>query len=130
MEEGLCRCRCEADIRAAGFPVPRKSACVFCPYGTRGDWQTFARELPEQFQATVDLESAKPPTKAGIKLPIMGYRVVKDAQGQVVRRVLPTLPTYISKTYKPKAITCKVCGGPRATKATGCDYLDDNLSAA
>jgi len=42
IEWKLCRCRCEALIRLAGYPVPRKSACVFCPYASKGDWQTFA----------------------------------------------------------------------------------------
>jgi hypothetical protein len=37
IEWGLCRWRCEALVHAAGYPVPRKSACVFCPYATRGD---------------------------------------------------------------------------------------------
>lgn len=53
IEWSLCRCRCEALVRAAGYPVPRKSACVFCPYATRGDFQALARELPETFARVV-----------------------------------------------------------------------------
>ena len=126
IEWNLCRCRCEALVRDAGFPVPRKSACVFCPYGSKGDWQTFARELPETFDRVVDLEARKPPTaKNGRKLSIMGYRTIKDAAGNVVEVKAPPLPRFIQGTYRPIARTCDVCGGPRATKATGCDYLDD-----
>lgn len=44
MERGFCRCRCEDLARRSGHPIPRKSACIYCPYGSRGDWQTFARE--------------------------------------------------------------------------------------
>lgn len=32
-EWDLCRCRCEELVQAAGYPVPRKSACVFCLAG-------------------------------------------------------------------------------------------------
>lgn len=75
-EPGLCRCRCERIAWASGFPVPRKSACVFCPYGSLRDWQTLARELPGEFAQVVELEAAKPPTSAGKKLSIMGYDTI------------------------------------------------------
>lgn len=71
MERDICRCRAEALVRRLGYPVPRKSACVFCPYASRGDWQTFARSLPEQFERTVALEANKPVTAQGKKLSIM-----------------------------------------------------------
>jgi hypothetical protein len=124
MEWGLCRCRCEALVRAAGYPVPRKSACVFCPYGTKGDWQTLARELPTEFEATAELERVKPPTSKGKKLSIMGYRTLKDRNGVPTGEYrAPPLQKFIEGTYRPKAKVCEVCHGPRATKATGCDYL-------
>jgi hypothetical protein len=115
---GLCRCRCEQLVRAAGYAVPRKSACVFCPYATRGDWQAFARGLPEQFARVAELEAQKPPTrKNGIKLSIMAFSS-RTKTG-------PTLPEYVAKPYKPRPRVCLVCGAQRATKATGCDYLED-----
>src|SRR5205085_2724295 len=49
IEAGLCRCRCEELVRASGHPVPRKSACTFCPYASKGDWQQLALELPRVF---------------------------------------------------------------------------------
>lgn len=126
MERGFCRCRCEQLARTMGYPVPRKSACVFCPYGTRGDWQTLAKELPAQFDRIAQLEADKPPTKSGKKLSIMGYRTINDEAGNFVRYVAPALPVYIAKPYKPKAKPCGVCGAAeRATKATGCDYLPE-----
>lgn len=122
-EWGWCRCRCEAFIRELGLPIPRKSACVFCPYGSRGDWQTLARELPARFEQAVVLEADKPPTKSGKKLSIMGYRSEK-VDGVVVSYKAPPLPVFIETRYRPKKIPCLVCGRPeRATKATGCDYL-------
>lgn len=123
IELGLCRCRCEQLIRAASFPVPRKSACVFCPYASRGDWQTFARELPEQFAQIVQLEADKPTTKKGKKLSIMGYRTLKDRDGNPTGEYrAPPLPEFILGEYKPKAKICGVCGGPKAHKSTGCSY--------
>src|SRR4029077_5689353 len=76
IERGMCRCRAEALVRRLGYPVPRKSACTFCPYATRGDWQTFAREIPHHFERTVALEANKPLTAHGKKLSIMGFRTL------------------------------------------------------
>lgn len=124
MEAGLCRCRCEALCRRLGYPVPRKSACTFCPYGSRGDWQTFAAELPADFAKVVQLEADKPPTSTGKKLSIMGYRTIKDGEGNYLRHVAPALPVYIAKPYTPKRQLCAICGAVRASKATGCSYLE------
>ena len=117
IEWDLCRCRCEALVRESGHPVPRKSACTFCPYGSRGDWQRFAVELPEQFARVVELEANKPPTiENNLKLSIMDYRDGKASM----------LPEYIAKPYTRKIIRCVVCGAAqRATKAAGCGYLDE-----
>lgn len=83
VEWDLCRCRCEALVRDAGYPVPRKSACVFCPYGSKGDWQTYAKQLPKSFAIVAKLESDKPPTqKNGIKLSIMGFSSDKLSASQ------------------------------------------------
>lgn len=125
IEWDLCRCRCEQLVRAAGFSVPRKSACVFCPYASKGDWQTLARELPETFAEVAELEARKPPTKRGKKLSIMGFRTLKDREGNPVGYRAPPLPEFIRGTYRPKPNPCAVCGaGQRASKATGCDYLE------
>jgi len=119
MEARFCRCRCEAFVRAAGYAVPRKSACIFCPYATRGDWQTCARELPAHFRRIAQLEADKPRTASGKKLSIMGYRKRRDGTYRA-----PPLHVFIQGTYKPTAKPCAVCGATqRASKATGCDYL-------
>lgn len=126
MELELCRCRCEALVRETGYPIPRKSACVFCPYGSRGDWQRFAAELPAHFERVVEMEAKKPPTKKnGRKLTIMAYSS-KLQRGKL-------LPEYVAnpKPYRRKIEPCTVCGAAqRATKATGCDYLEDPREAA
>ncbi len=92
IEWGLCRCRCETIARESGHPVPRKSACVFCPYGAKGDWQRFAVDLPDDFERVVQLEANKPPTKKNNrKLSIMAYdsweagRESKRPAGELIR---------------------------------------------
>lgn len=120
IEWGLCRCRSEQLIRAAGYPVPPKSACVFCPYGTRGDWKRLAETEPATFAEVVNLEERKPPTKkSGAKLSIMNFRSKKRPDGSKIFKPDP-LPHFVSKPYRPKRKTCEVCGGPRALKVAGC----------
>lgn len=124
IEWGWCRCLCEQIVRALGFVVPRKSACMFCGYGSKGDWQTLAADLPNRFAQSAELEINKPPTKGGKKLSIMGYRSKKAPDGTVLSYKAPPLPMFIQGTYKPRKQPCKVCGrAQRATKAAGCDYL-------
>lgn len=126
IEWGMCRCRAVALIQRLGYPVPRKSACKFCPYGSMSDWQTFAREDPEDFARVGELEARKPPTSRGHKLSIMAYRSHKDAEGKVIRVDAPPLAEYVQRKARPARKPCKVCGAAvKATKATGCGYLED-----
>lgn len=119
IEWGLCRCRCEAAARRHDHPVPRKSACVFCPYATKGDWQRFAVGLPAQFERVVQLEASKPATKKnGRKLTIMAYSS-RTQTGTPLDR-------WVKTPYRPRrdTLACEICGqAPRATKEAGCDYL-------
>ncbi len=140
MEWGMCRCRCAEAVKAAGLPVPRKSACTFCCYNTRTDWQTMARELPEHFARVVALEANKPHTAAGAHMTIASFDSRKtrpgpratgwyestDGSGRWFKS--KALPQYIEEPdYSEPPGPCKVCGAPvKATKAVGCGYLDDN----
>jgi len=56
VEMRLDRTACEGIIRAAGLPVPHKSACYFCPYHRIGEWKRMAKEEPDLFAKAVDLE--------------------------------------------------------------------------
>lgn len=133
IERRLCRCRCVALIERAGHPVPTASACTFCPYGSKGEWQVLAAELPETFARAVELEARKAPTEAGRKLSIMGFRsfekrpapertrlkLLRDHAG--VAYAAPTLPEFIQGDYRPKAAPCEVCGAPeKVRKVAGC----------
>lgn len=131
IERGICRCRCVELVRRLGYPIPRKSACVFCPYGSLRDWQTLAAELPDQFAQVAALEAAKPPTKAGHKLSIMGYKTTRNAAGEITAVRAPPLPEYVKGRPIGKPKPCKVCGAAaKATKATGCGYLEESPARA
>jgi hypothetical protein len=118
IEQGLCRCRCERLVRAAGYPVPRKSACVFCPFSRKGDFKTLQRDLPETFSEVARLESSCKLTKSGLQLTIMGW--------DSANRHGTPLPVWAARPYRPRPMSCAVCGAEhRATKATGIDYLPE-----
>jgi len=136
IERGLCRCRAVALVRRLGYPVPRKSACMGCCYNSMTDWQTLEREAPEAFNAFAELEARKPPTKAGVKLSITGFKMLKkpprrpstlalvDNTGRLYRA--PPLREYVKGKARGPKTACSVCGAPeRATKATGCGYLEE-----
>jgi hypothetical protein len=122
IEWRLCRCRCEALVRAAGYAVPRKSACMGCCYNTTGDFKTLAREEPEVFAKYVALEADKPPTKKnGLKLTIREFRGGKGV----------LLPQLVERPYRPQNKPCPVCGAAvKATKAVGCGWLAEGEAAA
>lgn len=54
-EAKLDRDGCEALIRAAGLPVPPKSACTFCPNNTFEEWEEIRRDEPERFAEAVEM---------------------------------------------------------------------------
>lgn len=89
------------------------------------DWQTAAAELPADFALISELEARKPPTKAGHKLSIMGYRTRRNAEGEIVEVKAPPISEWVKGKARGSRKPCSVCGEPaRATKATGCDFLD------
>lgn len=121
IERGLCRCRCEALARESGYPVPRKSACMYCPFSTRGDFQTLQRELPERFAQLEALEDGARLTKAGHRITFG----VRSRQGKATPvRLAEYVEDSPGRPYRRQVKACDVCGAPeRATKATGCSYL-------
>jgi len=48
---------CVKVIQDAGLPVPPKSACWFCPFHNRQEWQRMKREEPDVFDKAVTLEN-------------------------------------------------------------------------
>jgi len=109
VERGLCRCREELLVRRHNLPVPRKSACFFCPMSTRGDLIKLSRELPEQFDRVVQLER--------------NSKLTEERRIKLMYQERPLDEDVLYPYHKP-AIICPGCGRrPRATKAVGVDYL-------
>lgn len=52
----MTRLDCMRVIREAGIPVPPKSSCFFCPFHRPTAWADLARETPELFEKSVQLE--------------------------------------------------------------------------
>ncbi len=52
----LRRIDCARIIHAAGLPVPRKSACWFCPFHRPATWREMARDEPDLFARSCELE--------------------------------------------------------------------------
>lgn len=52
----LNRLDCERVIRDAGLPVPPKSSCFFCPFHRPTAWADLAREHPDLWEKSVQLE--------------------------------------------------------------------------
>lgn len=118
IEWGFCRCRCEALVREAGYPVPRKSACVFCPFSALGDFKTLASELPAEFERIAAHEERSKLTESGHKLRYFAF-------GKNGKKVGLPVVDAVARPYKRRVKACSVCGAAeRATKATGCDYLE------
>lgn len=114
---GLCRCRCEVFVRDLQYPVPRKSACWFCPYSKRGDWMTLAQQMPDSFSRAAGLEENQKGTKAG---KILAFNYISRKK----KRIASPLWENILLPYTPKVEACDVCGRyPKATKAPGVEYL-------
>lgn len=56
LDLGLRRSDCQRIIAEAGLPVPRRSACWFCPFHSLDEWRSLRRETPELFERACRLE--------------------------------------------------------------------------
>lgn len=56
LDMGLTRNDCAKIIEEAGLPVPRKSACFFCPFHSAQTWSEMRRDEPELFNEAQRLE--------------------------------------------------------------------------
>jgi hypothetical protein len=56
VEIGMTRTGCKKWMLAHSFPVPMRSACVFCPYHSDSEWRFLKVEMPDQFVRAVAYE--------------------------------------------------------------------------
>lgn len=58
IEAGMSRRDCVDWLRSHDYPVPDRSACVFCPYRSDYEWRRLKECDPEGWQAAVRLDNA------------------------------------------------------------------------
>jgi len=81
-----------------GWPIPKKSSCVFCPYHDDATWRDLRDNHPEDFQKAVAFDAAvRESTKAGISAPVYLHRSLKPLD-QVEFRPAHTTPLFDSFT--------------------------------
>lgn len=56
LEQRMSRTDCIAWLEARGFPVPPKSACVFCPYKTNAEWRWLRDNDPKAWADAVEID--------------------------------------------------------------------------
>jgi len=64
---GFDREACQAVILDAGWKLPIKSGCVFCPFTRMGEWGRLAREHPERFKEVCIMEMEALKTRPHLK---------------------------------------------------------------
>lgn len=82
-DEGWSRDRCIAEIRAAGVPVPRKSACIYCPASKTHEIAALVRDYPTLADYVCELEDRAQPNLRGIDG--LWRKEVKGMRGAVAK---------------------------------------------
>jgi hypothetical protein len=77
------RARAAAEIRAAGLPVPRKSACVFCPASKPWEIAELVRDWPEIADRIVEIEDTARPHLREVEG--LWRKAIKGMRGAVAR---------------------------------------------
>ena len=67
MDWGMDRAACERSIRAAGLPVPVKSACFFCPASKKGEIVALGRDHPRLLRRALAVEANAKPNLTTVK---------------------------------------------------------------
>lgn len=56
VEQRIRRQQCLQWMEERGYPMPPRSACVFCPYHNNAEWRRLQTEEPEEFDRAVQFE--------------------------------------------------------------------------
>lgn len=75
----LSRMDCLKILQDVGLPLPKKSACVFCPYRSNRGWREMRDESPEEWARACELDEA-----------------MRDMSGAKIRQ-----PVYVHRSLKP-----------------------------
>lgn len=75
IDAGLSRDDCARVIEEAGLTLPRKSACVFCPYHDDRYWHDLKGQHPDEFARAVAFDKViRDMTKTGVQQPVFLHR--------------------------------------------------------
>lgn len=58
VDAGMSRANCLSWLSARQYPIPGKSACVWCPYHSDEMWRAMKADQPEDFAAAVAFDAA------------------------------------------------------------------------
>lgn len=58
IDAGMNRDDCKRLLVEVGLPVPKKSACVFCPYHSDSYWRGLAQDAPDEFERACRADDA------------------------------------------------------------------------
>lgn len=56
LEQRMSRRDCVAWLESRGFPVPPKSACIFCPYKTNAEWRWLRDHDPKAWADAIEID--------------------------------------------------------------------------
>lgn len=78
VDAGLTRAGCVKVLQENHVPVPRKSACVFCPYHSEAYWTTLKLHHPQEWEKVcAPDETIRNMTKAGVERPVYLHKSLK-----------------------------------------------------
>ena len=58
LEMMMNRGDCRAYMEENGFPIPIKSACVFCPYHSDAQWKDIKQNYPKEWKKCLEVDKA------------------------------------------------------------------------
>lgn len=61
VDAAITRKDCKEWMASHGYPEPPRSACVYCPFHSDGEWRRLKQEDPESFAIAVDFEKRLQP---------------------------------------------------------------------
>jgi hypothetical protein len=81
IDAGFSRDDCARIIREAGLLVPKKSACVFCPFHDDRYWHDLKTNHPDEFARAVSFDlTIRDMTKTGIQQPVFLHRSLRPLE--------------------------------------------------
>jgi hypothetical protein len=101
-DAGLTRTACKALIKAAGVPVPRKSACTACPFTTDRELLELLRRDPDTFAWIEGWERDRRavPTSFNVVMGMYGFKTysLSGARYRVLRKIQKRQPLLSRET--------------------------------